>query len=104
MSRQPALRLRRRRGRREAVAAHDCHHLHAIWRSTGARAHHLGGLAKILRTERGRCDQAEHLGVLAAAVVEAMNRATTNADRLSWPDVEGGPVDSPGQHPSDSVD
>ena len=51
-----------------------------------------GCLAKILRTKSGRRDEAERLHVLAAVVVESVNSAARNAERLSPPDVDGGPA------------
>ena len=100
----PALRLRRRWSRREAVAAHDLRHLCPVRRTTGRRVDHLGSLAEILRTDRGWRDHAERLHVLASIVIEPVNGASRNAERLSRPDVDLFSVDSPGQYAVDTVD
>ena len=86
------------------MTAHDLRHPGAVRRPAGRCVDHLGGVAEILWPDRGRRDQAEHLHVLAAVVVEAVNGAARNAERLSRPDVEALAVHSPGQHPFDAVD
>src|SRR4030095_14817860 len=53
---------------------------------------------------RGGGAEAERLHVLAAVVVESVNGAARNAERLSRPDVDGCPVNSPRQHTGDPVD
>ena len=100
---QETIRLKRGQGRREAVAAHDLRHFRAVRGPTRRRVHHLGRLAKILRTQRGRRDDAERLHVLAAVVVESVNSTARNTERLSRPDVDRCPVNSPGQHTGDAV-
>jgi|GEM_PF-2950982 len=47
-----------RQGRREPVTAHDLRHLYRVWRAASGGVDHLSGLAEILRTDRGRCDDA----------------------------------------------
>src|SRR5258708_8387358 len=92
------------RCRGEAMAAHDFGHLDSVRWPTGRRLHHLGCLAEILRTDRGWCDHAESLHVLAAVVVEAVNGAARNAEGLSRPDVDRFAVDGPGRHALEAVD
>src|SRR5271157_3357405 len=99
-----ALRLRRRQSRREAVATHDLHHLCAVRWTTCRRVDHLGRLAEILRTYRSWRNYTERLHVLACLVIEPMNGAARNAERLSRPDIDLFSIDSPSQHSVDAVD
>src|SRR5512136_2329509 len=92
------LRVRRRRSRREAVAAHDFGHLRSVWRTTSGCVDHLGSFAEILRTNRRRRDHAERLRVLDSVVVEPVNGAARNTQCLSRADVDLFSVDGPGQH------
>ncbi len=100
---RPALRLRSRRSRREAVADHGLGQLRPVRRPAGRRVDHLGRLAEILRTDRGGCDDTQRLCVFAAVVVEPVNGAPWNAECLLRPDVDWFPIDSPGQHSGDAV-
>src|SRR5690242_16930452 len=76
-----ALRLGRR-SRSEAVAAHDLGHLRSVRRPAGRCLDYLGSLAEILWTERRRRDHAKRLHVPAAVVVEPVDGAARNAERL----------------------
>ena len=87
-------------GRRgEAMTTHDAGHFDPVRRAAGRRVDHGGGLTKKRRTDRGGRNGAEDLHVLVAVVVESVNRAVWNAERLSRPDVDPGAVDGPGQYP-----
>src|SRR5829696_3630127 len=99
-----ALRLSRRRSRREAVAAHDLRHLRSVWRTTARRVDHLGRLPEILRTDRSWRDHANRLYVLHSMVIEPVNRAARNAECLSLCDVDLFSVDSPGQDSVEAID
>src|ERR1700688_2647362 len=86
------------------MAVHDFRQLCSVWQSTRRCANHIGTLAEILRSERGWCDYAECLHVLAAVVIEPMNGTTRNAECLAWSDINLFSVHSPGQHAVDAVD
>src|SRR5207249_4092229 len=92
------------RCRGEARPAHDVGHLDPVRWPTGCRPHQPGNLAEILRTDRGWCDGAERLDVLAAVVVEPVNGAARNAEGLPRPDLDPFAVDGPGQHTLDAID
>ncbi len=95
---------RRLRRRGEAMPAHDVGHLDSVGRSEGGGVDHRGGLTKELGTDRGRRDGTQDPRVLAAMVVESVNRAARNAEGLPWPDVDPGAVDGPRQYALDAVD
>src|SRR5690348_16392182 len=94
----------RRRSWREAVTDHNLRHLLPVRRPAGRRVDHLGGFTKILRTNCGRRDHAEPFRVLAAVVVEPVNGAARNAERLPGLDFELFSVDRKCQHSVDDVD
>src|SRR5690242_4193546 len=85
------------------MTTHDVGHFGPVRRAARRRVDDRGGLTKKRRTDRGGRDGAEDLHVLAAVVVESMNRASGNAERLSRPDVDPAAVDSPGQYALDAV-
>ena len=95
---------RRLRRRGEAMPAHDVGHLDSVGRSEGGGVDHRGGLTKELGTDRGRRDGTQDPRVLAAMVVESVNRAARTAEGLPWPDVDPGAVDGPRQYALDAVD
>src|SRR3954470_18001018 len=94
----------RRRCRRESVAAHDLRHPRPVRRTPWRGIEDLCRLAKELRADRGRRDEAEGSSVLAAVVVEPMDGAARNAQCLPDADLDRLSVDGPGQHPLDAID
>ena len=86
------------------MAAHDLRQFRPVRRPADRRVDHVGRLAEILRTDRGRRDHAERLRVPRAVVVEAVNGAARNAERLTRPDVNLFSVHSPGEHAVEAVD
>jgi integrase len=80
--------LARLRRWRESVAPHDFKHLDAVRRTTGGPVGDVGRLAEESRTDRGGRDRAEGLHALGAVIVEAMNGAAWNAQRLPWPNLD----------------
>ena len=96
--------LTRRRGRREAVAAHDFHQFCSVRRASGRGVNYLGRFPKILWTYRCWCDQAQCLRVVDSVVIEPVNGAVRDAKRLSRLDVDLFPSHGPRQYSVDAVD
>src|SRR5262249_44666301 len=97
-------RLRLSQGRREAMPAHDLRNVYSVRRTNSRCVDRFGSLAEILRANCRRCDYAKRLHVPASMVVEPVNGAARNAERLAGPDVDLLSVDRPGQHSVDAVD
>ena len=68
------------------MAAHDLHHLGAVRRTARRRVDHLGSLAEILGTERGRRDQAN-----LTSWLPWLSTGERRAECLSRPDAVGVP-------------
>lgn len=98
------LRLGRRRCRGETVAPHDLRHPRSIRRASARRVDDLGRLTEERRTDRGWRYQTERFRVLLAGVVEPVHGAARDTERLPRSDVDGHPVDGPGQDGGDAVD
>ena len=69
-----------------------------------AAADHFGRFAEILRADRRGCNYAQLLHVFGAVVVESVNGAPRNAERLPRPHVDQLAVHGPRQHAVDAVD
>ncbi len=82
------------------MATHNLYHLRAVRRTTGRRSDHLRRFAEVLRVDgRGR-HGAEHLHVSRTVVIEPVNGAPRNAERLPRPHIDQLAVNGPGQTPS----
>jgi hypothetical protein len=77
------------------VAAHDLGHLDAVRRAAGRRGHDGRRVAEILRPDRSWRNGTECLDVLGAAVVEAVDGAARDAERLAGPKVNALAIDRP---------
>jgi DNA-binding MarR family transcriptional regulator len=86
------------------MGTHDGDHLFGVRRAAGRSFGHLGNLAEIQGTYRRWSYHAQRLHIPAAVVVESVNGATRNAQRLPRANVDLLSVDCPGQHTIDSVD
>ena len=98
-----ALRLRRGRGGCQPVAAHDLRHLYPVGRAAGCGVDHLGRLAKELRADRRRRNDGQPLHVFGTVVIEPVDRAPRNAERLARPHVDQLAVHGPRQHAVDAI-
>ena len=100
MAQFPRKCLRRRRSWREAVTVHDLHHFDTVRWATSRRIDYIGRFAKVLRTDRRRRDQTQHLHIAAGVVVETVDGAAGNAERLSRPHLDLLAIHSPSHTPS----
>jgi hypothetical protein len=64
------------------VAAHNLRHLCPVRRTTGRRVDHFGTLSEELRADRRGCNDGQSLHVFGTVVVEPVNGAPPNAERL----------------------
>src|ERR1700730_8872329 len=85
------------------MAEHNLRHFQPVRRTTGRRVGHLGALAEKRGTDRGGRDYAEGLHLPASIVIEPVNGAARNAERLPGPNLDWFSIDSPGQHSVDAV-
>src|SRR5579862_2303778 len=86
------------------MAAHDFGHLDSVRRTSGRCVDHFSRLPKILWTYGCWRDHAERLHVPRSVILEPVDGATRNAQRLARPHVDLFSVDSPGQRAVDTVD
>ena len=90
--------------RGEAVAQHDLSHASPIRWPAARCVDHRGCIAEKLRSNRRRRHQTEYRRVPGGVVIELVNRASGNAERLSWSDVDWVTIHGPGQHAFYAVD
>ena len=79
------------------MAPHDLGQLRPIRRAAGCRPEHLERLAEILGSDGCGGDHAQCFRVLSTVIVEPMNRAARDTQRLSRSNVNRFPVDRPRQ-------
>src|SRR6185437_4188347 len=97
------LRLRRRR-RRKPMTAHDLGHLGSVRWAPGGRIDDRGGLTEKVRSDGGRRDHAERLGLPISVVLEPVHGTARDAERLAGSDLDGPSVHGPRQRAFDAVD
>ena len=85
------------------MASHDLNQSCSVWRAAGSCIDRLGALAEILSTYRRWRDNAERLYILASIVIEPVNGASRNTQRLPRPDLDLLSIDSPRQYSIDTV-
>jgi hypothetical protein len=96
--------LLRRRGQRHAMPPEDIHHLRTVGRAALGSTDYFGSFAEVSRTHyRGGYDD-ELFYIFAAEVIEAVNRASADTDRLPRANLDGCAVNRPGKDTLDTVD
>src|SRR6185437_16951741 len=86
------------------MAAHDLHHSGAVRRAARGGFHRFGNFSKKLWADGRRRHHAEHLRILSRVVIETVNRATRDAQRLSRTYVDLLAAHGPGQYAADAID
>ncbi len=76
------------------MTAEDVHHFRVIGRATGGGCDYFGGLSEVRRTHYRRGYDGELLHVLVAEIIEAVHRASGDAQRLPGTNLDGRAVQS----------
>ncbi len=96
LKRQPSRRVRLSGCGGEAVAAHHCCDRREVGRTVGWGVKDRGDLAEVVGAEDARGDDRERLGIDVVGVVEVVDRAAVDAERLTRADVDRHALDRPG--------
>src|SRR5438067_11016101 len=95
---------RRGRGQRHAMTAEDIHHFRTIgWTSAGS-VDYFGGFAEVRRAHDRRGYDRELFHILVAEIVEAVHRASRNAERLPRTNLDRRAVDRPRKDTLDTIE
>jgi hypothetical protein len=89
---------------RHTVTAEDVHHFRTIRWTSGGSVDYCGGLAEICRPHDRRGYDGELFHILVAAIVEAVHRASGDAQRLSGTNLDGRTVNRPGKDALDTIE
>src|SRR5215212_9729587 len=81
--------------RHKAVPAHDLRDLRQVRRAPWIRRQHVVDLTEVVRRHDAGGGYREELGVFVPAVVEPVDRASTDADSLAEADLKHPTVDGP---------
>src|SRR2546423_1545039 len=80
------------------------HHLHAVRRAASGGADHFSSFAEVCGTHDRRGYDGELFHILAAEVIEAMDRASGDAQCLAGTNLDGRPLNRPGEDTLDTVE
>jgi hypothetical protein len=90
---------RRGRGHGHAMTPEDVRHLRTVGRAAGGGTDYFGSFAEVRRTHDRRSYDRQLCHILAAEVIEAVHRASGDAQRLPGTNLNGGAVNRPGKAP-----
>jgi hypothetical protein len=82
----------------------DVHHLRAVGRAAGRGGDYFGGFAEVRGAHYRWGYDGELFYILAAEVIEAVHRASGDAQRLPGTDLDGRAVNRPGKDALDTVE
>src|SRR5215472_16956766 len=86
------------------MTAEDLHHFRAIRWATGGSVDYFGGLAEVCGPHDRRGYDGELFHILVAEIVEAVHRASGDAQCLPGTNLDGRAVNRPGKDALDSVE
>ena len=86
------------------MTVEDVHHFFAIGRATGAGVDYFSRFSEVRGAHYGRGYDSELFHILVPQIIEAMNRASGDAQRLSGTNLDGRTVNRPGKDPLDTVE
>ena len=99
-----ALLNRQGRGQRHAMTAEDVHHFRGIGRAAGGGGDYLGGFSEVRGAHYRRGYDGELFHILTAEIIEAVHRASGDAQRLPGTNLDGLAVNRPGKDALDTVE
>ena len=85
------------------MTAEDVHHFRAIGRAAGGGGDYFGGFSEVRRAHYRRGYNGELFYILVAQIIEAMHRASGDAQRLPGTNFDGRAVNRPGKDALDTV-
>src|SRR5215472_15967177 len=85
------------------MTAEDLRHLRPVGRAAGGLVDYFGGFSEVRRAHDRRGYDGQLLDVLAAEVIEAMHRASRDAQRLPGTNLDGRAVHRPSKDALDTV-
>src|SRR5215471_5977999 len=86
------------------MTAEDVHHFRAIRWATGGSVDYFGGLAEVCGPHDRRGYDGELFHILVAEIVEAVHRASGDAQRLPGTNLDERAVNRPGKDALDTID
>jgi hypothetical protein len=95
---------RRGRGHRHAMTSEDVHHLRAVGRAADGGTDYFGSFAEVRGAHDRRGYDGKLFHILAAKVIEAVHRASGDAQRLPGTNLDGRAVNRPGKNALDTVE
>jgi hypothetical protein len=89
---------------RHAMTPEDVHHLHRVGRPALGSTDYFGSFTEVRWTHyRGGYDD-KLFNILAAEIIETVNRTSGDTQRLPWTHLDGFVVNRPGKDSLDTID
>jgi hypothetical protein len=85
------------------MTAEDVHHFRAIGRTASGSVDYFGGLTEVGRPHNRRGYDGELFHILVAEIIEAVHRASGNAQRLPGTNLDGRAVNRPRKNSLDTI-
>jgi hypothetical protein len=95
---------RRGRGQRHAMTAEDVYHFRAIGRASGGIGDYFSGFSEVRGAHYRRGYDGELFHILVAEIIEAVHRASGDAQRLPGTNLNGRAVNRPGKDALNTVE
>src|SRR6266566_2634070 len=86
------------------MTAEDVHHFRAIGRAAGGGGDDFGGFSEVRGAHYRRGYDGELFHILVAEIIEAVHRASGDAQRLPGTNLDGRAVNRPGKDTLDTVE
>src|SRR5207248_8592512 len=95
---------RRGCGQRHTMTAEDINHFRAIGRAAGGGGDYFGGFSEVCGAHYRRGYDGELFHILVAEIIEAVHRASGDAQRLPGTNLDGRAVNRPGKDAVDAIE
>ena len=86
------------------MTAEDAHHSRPIGRAAGCYCNYFGGFSEVCGAHYRRGYDGELFHILVAEIIEAVHRASGDAQRLPGTNLDGRAVNRPGKDALDAVE